>query len=330
MEAIRNAIFGLYEARRRSAPARNYLGASSLGNPCERALWYDFRHASTPDFPARVLRLFETGNREEERVISELRAAGYTVHERNPLTRKQWEVSEFGGHFLGHLDGILLVDGAWHVLELKTSNTRAFKATQKNGVAQEKPVHFAQMQVYLGFARQRWAEWKLGGEAPEAAVYIMVCKETDELHVERVPFDEAEFERLMWTARRTIDAIEPPDRLHDDPSHRDCTWCSHKALCHENGAPRVDCRTCLHSTPAMDGTWRCELACDPIPTDVLPVGCPLHLFIPPLLVRLCGGVRDFEGQTEMPPRPPGWVKYEDGTVNGAGGKSSQELSAMPF
>ena len=59
----RDAIFAAYEADRDDG-FRPHLGASQIGKSCERALWYDFRWATSARFPGRILRLFETGQLE--------------------------------------------------------------------------------------------------------------------------------------------------------------------------------------------------------------------------------------------------------------------------
>ena len=66
-------IYEHYEASRYNGH-RAHLGGSQIGNPCSRALWYQFRHASSQSFEGRMLRLFETGDREEERIVANLRA----------------------------------------------------------------------------------------------------------------------------------------------------------------------------------------------------------------------------------------------------------------
>ena len=43
---------------------REHLGASLIGKSCERALWYDFHWATRSRHEGRILRLFETGQRE--------------------------------------------------------------------------------------------------------------------------------------------------------------------------------------------------------------------------------------------------------------------------
>ena len=155
------AIYASYEREERSE--RTYLGMSTMGNECDRSLWLQFRWASDPEnFDGRKLRLFETGNREEARMLNDLERIGVTVHRVDPASGKQWEVSGVKGHFGGHLDGVgqgfAEAPVAEHVLEFKTHNDRSFKELQKKGVEQAKPGHFAQVQLYMhytGIARDR-------------------------------------------------------------------------------------------------------------------------------------------------------------------------------
>ena len=46
-------------------PHRGRLGASIIGRPCARQLWYSFRNLFDRTFSGRILRLFETGHLEE-------------------------------------------------------------------------------------------------------------------------------------------------------------------------------------------------------------------------------------------------------------------------
>jgi len=62
-------IYEDYEKQRKGESHRPHLGGSQIGNTCKRALWYQFRHAWSPTFSGRILRLFETGHREEDRLI---------------------------------------------------------------------------------------------------------------------------------------------------------------------------------------------------------------------------------------------------------------------
>ena len=62
---------------------RWHLGASIIGNPCSRYLWFIFRWALHEKFTGRMQRLFNRGHREEARFIEWLRGIGFEVWDTN-------------------------------------------------------------------------------------------------------------------------------------------------------------------------------------------------------------------------------------------------------
>ena len=133
-----DAILSSYEAEAGDG-FREHLGASVIGRPCDRAIWLDFRWITRAAHTGRILRLFETGQLEEERLVRNLRRIGVTVLDIDPDTGRQWHVQTHGGHFGGSLDGVGLgvpeAPKTWHVLEFKTHNARSFAELRKHGVA---------------------------------------------------------------------------------------------------------------------------------------------------------------------------------------------------
>jgi hypothetical protein len=267
------AIYEAYEAERDDAE-RTYLGASALGSDCDRALWLNFRWVSPPEtFDGRKLRLFATGHREEDRMVEDLRRAGIHVDAVDPTTGTQWGVQALGGHFRGHLDGIVLgipeAPETKHVLECKTHSDKSFRDLVKKGVQTSKPAHWRQMQAYMhlrGLTR---------------ALYMAHNKNTDDLHVERVDYDAPGALEIMARAQRVIQAVEPAGKVNDTGAYP-CTLCQHAPVCHSGAWPRTNCRTCLHATP-IDGGWRCERHEADLDVPTQRVGCPHHLFIPALI-----------------------------------------------
>ena len=122
--STRTLIFKQYE-KSAEAGQRPHLGASELGHECERYLWLSFRWAKQPDFDGRMLRLFESGQLAEPRLIANLRAIGVEVSDRDEKGG-QWRFSAVGGHVGGSMDGAALglpeAPKTWHVLEFKTAN----------------------------------------------------------------------------------------------------------------------------------------------------------------------------------------------------------------
>ena len=262
-------IFEHYEAARKNEH-RPHLGGSQIGRECSRALWYQFRWAWTPRFEGRMLRLFETGDREEGRIVRNLRDIGVTVWERDPDTGKQPRFEACGGHFALSLDGV--AEGfpeskAAHTLEFKTMNTKNFKALSNVGLEKSQPVYWSQVHVGMHLS------------GLDRCYFFAVCKETDAIYGERIKLDAALAMQLLAKADGIVFADEPPARIGNDLSDWRCKFCPYAAICHGCKVPEVNCRTCAHVTPERDGTWSCARGHD--------VGGPCidHLFIPSLMPK---------------------------------------------
>lgn len=247
------------------------LRCSQMGKPCDRAHWYSLHWTTTlRRHEGRLERLFETGRREEIRMVADLRACGVVVEEIDPTTGQQWRIVLGGGLLRGSCDGIVTnVPGAEktkHLLEIKTHNEKSYRDWRAKGVAISKPVHDAQMQLYmLGLGLDR-------------ALYLSKNKNTDEIETERVKFDLVAAERLVARAARITHAARPPAK---EVSYL-CRFCEHERLCSGATWPRKNCRTCMHAE--VNGTvWACTLHQFVLTRGVQKLGCLNHLFIPDLV-----------------------------------------------
>lgn len=307
---------------------RAHLGGSMIGRECDRALWYSFRWTNPAHFPARVLRMFRRGQREEDVLIRDLRRAGVFVLARDPDTRKQYTVAAHGGHFGGSLDGIgrgfREALKAWHVIEFKTHNAKSFAALKKGGVAKSKPEHHAQCQVYMRLMKL------------DRAYYLAVNKDTDDYYAERIRLDKREADRLIERAGRIIFAEEPPARISDDPAWFACKFCDYHAQCHGGMLPEnVSCRNCLHSTPkpvpdprgGPGGAWHCARWDAAIPFDAQLAGCEEHLVMPALVpAEVVHG--DSEQNTVLYRLPDG-REFVNGKREGRAGSVYNPVPAYP-
>src|SRR6185436_20097818 len=95
---------------------RNHLGASELGEPCWRKLWYGFRWAKAQHFDGRMLRLFNVGHSAEPRFITYLRGIGFEVREFDE-NGKQFRISGANGHYGGSLDGMCKAPSRYQLSE---------------------------------------------------------------------------------------------------------------------------------------------------------------------------------------------------------------------
>jgi hypothetical protein len=233
------------------APHRGHLGASVIGKPCSRQLWYDFHWTQGERHPAKLLRLFERGQLEEKRFVGWLRAAGITIWEVDPETGKQFRVSDCEGHFGGSLDGVgqglpdLPADEAF-VTEFKTHGDRSFSKLKEDGLLKAKWEHYVQMNVYMGKMELKWA------------LYVAINKDTDELFFELIQFNPKVYQDALNKAAVIVWSVVPPARIAEMPSNPACKFCHVQKLCHFGGVtPDRNCRTCVHSKPSGDGMWQC-------------------------------------------------------------------------
>lgn len=283
------ALFkAFYERAKEKDRRSNGVGLSTLGDPCERNIWYNLRWASPiGDFEARMRRLFERGNQFEPEIVELLRSIGCTVYDTDPATGQQFRVEKWGGHLSGYLDGVVLgvpeAPKTWHTAEFKTHNAKSFREVRKHGVKKAKPAHYAQMMAGMGLCSPRL----------ERAVYIAENKDDSDLYSERIKFDGQEFIELELKAERIIFSDTAPERVSNSADKFPCMFCQHKALCHqpegvaptqkEFTKPELNCRTCAHITPRPDGTWFCEHHKETRSKEQQEAGCEKHLLIPDLL-----------------------------------------------
>jgi hypothetical protein len=278
-ETTTDRIYRRYVAEpNQESQERGYLGASAIGNECSRALWYAFRWAYQPEeLEPRKLRLFDTGHREEVRIVEDLRAGGMTV------LGEQTGFATLGGHFAGHIDG--LVQGlpeapkTVHLLEIKTHNDKSFKALLKDGVQASKPQHYAQMQTYMYHLKY------------SRALYVAVNKNDDSIYTERVNVNNKAAEYLLLKARHIIETSIAPSKLHEDPDLQaafTCHWCPAKGCCHDGVMARQNCRTCISSTALFDNTernagWHCTKHDKLLTLEEQRRGCEYHRYLPSMV-----------------------------------------------
>jgi len=312
-----DAIYRAYEARR--DPPRPHLGASVIGRPCSRQLWYSFRWVYAEQHEGRVLRLFERGQREEPALAADLRATGVQLHTVDPRTGKQFEFKVIGGHVGGSMDGaalgILEAPKAWHVWECKTFSLKAFEKLAKDGVHASKPEHYTQVQLYM-----RWS-------GMDRTFYTGVCKDDDRIHGERIRLDAAHAEQAEAKARRIVESPTPPAGVSEDPAFYQCKFCPAANVCHRSEGVQVNCRTCVHATPEMDGDgrWSCARHRKDIGTDEQRKGCAEHRLIPDLILwAKATGADERENWIEY--TLPDGGKFQNG---GAMGWTSAELVLGP-
>lgn len=254
------------------------LGIGSVGHECDRNLWMSLRWASPPEaMTGQKLRRFGTGHIEEERLLSDLEAAGFEVQRHVEGTEKQFKVYGIGGHLRGKLDGKVKglpeAPETVHIVECKSHNDRSFKDLIKHKLEKSKPDHYAQTQLYMHL------------ENVTRCLYLVVNKNTDELFAERVRYDAKFCFELLIRIERIIGENRAPSKIAENADKYPCVMCNHKSVCHGETFGRNTCRTCIHATPVIDheskdATWLCERFGKTLSIKEQREGCPAHLFLP--------------------------------------------------
>lgn len=260
---------------------RYHLGCSMAGDKCDRWIWLSFRWAvdegqATLEYSnslrakeskfrdwGQMLRLFRRGHHEEEWIVADLELAGFTV------TDSQERVT-LAPHVSGSIDGKVSDGRTVRLLECKSCGSSTFGRLQKDGVAVSKPVHYAQVQLYM---------LALG---LDECLYVSVCKDDDRMHCEVVKFNCEHAEYIRDRAARIALSERIPDRIQHDPTWLECEFCSGHEFCFRTGLTKeVNCRTCAHSTPTSEGNWTCARY-GVIPNEYQRKGCEGHVLHPDL------------------------------------------------
>jgi hypothetical protein len=293
LRAIDNALENTQEVR-----SRPYLGASAIGDPCDRKLWLNFRWVKRGFIEAAGLRRINDGHRGEQVVADLLRMVPGLDLSTEKEPGVQHSFGHLGGHFRGNCDGLLtglLQDvHTLYVWECKIINEQKFKKLQKLTDSDQSTalknwdiVYYAQAQIYMHFfgAKKHY----LTAGSPGVRDLTSVVTE----------YDPGEAEKYIERARRIIFSPRPALKISSDPAWHECKYCSFRSMCHEDELPkRKSCRTCLHSSPQQEGGWKCELHKKDLDMPAQEQGCENHLYVPDLIPG------------EQVNSGPNWVEYK--------------------
>lgn len=246
LDSLAERIYAHWKARGDGQSPRAHLGASICGKACAREVWQNFRWVALGGHPGRIYRLFDTGKREELRLIEDLKAIGIEI-----LGEQVTFESEFNPHLQCTVDviarGFDEAPEKKHVVSFKTVNRFTFGTLPKKGLEQVYPHYVSQLQL----------EMHLSGV--DRGMFIAVCKDTDEIYTERVLYSPSSAGVLIERARQMVEGPRPK-RISDDPGAKECKFCSFWMVCHSGSPAERHCRTCQYAAATGYGqkrNWRC-------------------------------------------------------------------------
>lgn len=236
---------------------RSYVGLSQIGHSCPRYLQYIHYWAFDSSYNVRIQRLFNVGHNAEDSMIADLKTQGIKVNQR------EFPITGFSGHFQGHIDGICSSEGGQpKLVEFKTHNDKSFKDLLKKSVKGSKPVHYSQMQAYMGYLEL------------DKALYMAMNKNDSTYYFERVRFDPEHFDVLQRKEKEVIlSEVLLPRIGTNSPTWFECRYCDARKVCFNKIETPKNCRTCNNVHVMDDGKWVCGFTNDELSTDEQRVGC---------------------------------------------------------
>lgn len=292
---------------------RKHLGASIMGEPCSRKLFYMFRWVKDIKYEGRIQRIFNVGNEAEARFIKYLKGIGFEFIEPtnilhyHPESNSYWYSGEFNND-----DGLVedVTGIEYHEKEAKSSGVdkKQHRISGVNGhyggsldgkCIPPKRYGISEPLVFLnefktnntgagftaiekdGVAKAKpkhYAQMCQYGfkEKLKYGLYLIENKNDSIIIVKIVELDWIYGASLERKAEEIIYSQEPPNRISDNPAYFDCKYCEYLSICHEGKSVEKNCRSCKFAVPIENAQWGCKKYNQIIPEDFIKLGCDQH------------------------------------------------------
>lgn len=126
-------------AERLRGPPRGLLSPSVV-SPCPLLTYKGWKAERTPPTGQQLL-LMNDGHYQETEMVDDLLRAGFAIGDRQ-------KTLHIGGVMEGHIDGLILVNDKWHLLECKAMSMSRYTEFRQRGFAAELGIE-VQVQLYL-------------------------------------------------------------------------------------------------------------------------------------------------------------------------------------
>lgn len=223
------AMKSIMEKRGSEEPRRKYMGASSVGEECERRLYYQYNGFSREPIEFKGLCAIQDGHRTEELMIERLRLVpGIELYDRDENGNQFGFMEDgFGGHCDGKICGLIQSPRTPHILEIKCCNVKKFeelnklkqKFGEKNALKEWDFTYYVQAQIYM-------KKFKMMRH------YLVVATPGGrDVTSARTEYNAAIADAMENKARRVMDAKEPPVRISTKKEVFICKFCPYRDEC---------------------------------------------------------------------------------------------------
>lgn len=288
---------------------RNHLGASELGEPCWRKLWYGFRWVKQEHFDGRMMRLFNVGHSAEPRFVTYLRGIGFevkefgtpilnyhpesddyfwsetfepdghiqdvtgTAHEIVASTRKihpkQFRISGAMGHYGGSLDGMCKAPERYQLSE-DIIISLSFKTNNTGSGYDKVSKESLQKSKPKHWAQECQYGYKTG---IKYCIYVIENKNDSDITIKVIELDWNYGAQLEKKAEQIIFSKEPPPKISENPAVFECKYCDKAGICHNGEKVEKNCRSCRNASPVENAEWSCSVHNSVIPSEWIKKGC---------------------------------------------------------
>lgn len=223
------AIDAILEEQTNGQAKRQYIGASSIGDPCSRKLWLRYHTDIRETFDADTIRKFNDGHRCEDVMAEHLRMVpGIELWTYMPSGEQYgFKDGPFAGHYDGVILGLIQAPKTPHVWEHKSTAEKKYKELlklkhedEKTALERWNPVYYAQ--AVINMHKAECSRHYMTVSTPGLREYMSV----------RTEENPAMAEALIMKAKRIAEMREPPERI-GGPDYYMCKWCAFYGECHK-------------------------------------------------------------------------------------------------
>lgn len=227
-----DAMRRVCEVAGNNSKPRDYLGASLIGDPCSRKIWYSYKNYPKEPFSANTLWNFEDGHRTEDLIASRLRMVKGIELWTHDANGNQYGFSALGGKFKGHCDGVILgllqAPKTPHVWECKASAQKKFEefkkakasAGEKGALKLWNESYYIQGQLYMHYLQL---------DRHYLTVALAGGRDIDSCRTE---YDADVALRTIDKADLIINATREPARISEKADFWLCKFCDYRGVCH--------------------------------------------------------------------------------------------------
>lgn len=244
------------------------LSVLSMGHPCDRNLWYRFRHATV--YAPRPYTETTHKRNIREMIIGVLgEISKHSGNQVKPMKQDEHRFSIINGHFTGKTEAIAVITEDATPVEFvvfvwASPTGLKFRDVSEAGLERGKPEQYkilCALAHNLGIPR---------------AIYVAYNKNDDSVYIEVITADIETAEAVNKRAESVIYATMPPPRISETAAWHTCKACPANDICHPvetEPVVRRSCWTCKNAYPYPDGVWHCGHFNAVIPAEWLERGC---------------------------------------------------------